>query len=150
MRKLFAASAVVLAVAAGSGCTGDAAHRAAAATMTCTPTSINADGTLPGGSVDGTSVSALAERSSSGPVRVGEQVKFILRMAGNGDLAVSAIDPDGREWDPDWGPEAHGSSNFGGAGDEWGFGVTFPVAGCWTIELRRTESGTGYLQLEVT
>lgn len=91
----------------------------------------------------------MLERTSGGPIEVGEEVKFVLRMTGEGDLDVSATQPDGSAGEIAWGPEAHGGSNFQRPGDEWGFGVTFTEPGCWTIEVSRTESGSGYLQLEV-
>jgi hypothetical protein len=119
----------------------------AAAPAFCTPKPIRA-GVLEGDSEDGTSVWALLFRSD-GPVRVGEQVKIVVRMTGAGALDVAPIEPDGSTAVLDWGPEPHGGSTFQRPGAEWGFGVTFTEPGCWTIALRRTDSGSGYLQLKV-
>jgi hypothetical protein len=144
---------VLLVAGASGGCTSadDRAHAPTPTTpATCTPAPIARDGTLKGRSDDGTAVSALIERRQTGPVQVGEEIKVIVRMTGKGDLAVSALAPDGRQTAPEWGPEAHESSTFLGPGAEWGFGVTFDAAGCWTIDLHRRESGTGRLQLQVT
>jgi hypothetical protein len=120
----------------------------ASAPASCTPMPILGD-RLEGGSDDGTSVSALLERTVDGPVRAGEKVKVVVRMTGAGDLQVSTIGPDGRPAAVDWGPEAHMSSTFNRPGSEWGFGVTFAEPGCWTIALSRADAGSGYLQLEV-
>ena len=114
----------------------------------CTPTPILGDH-LEGGSDDGTSVAALLERKTGGPLRAGEEVKIVVRMTGAGGLQVSAFGPDGSPAAIDWGPEPHTASNFTRPGSEWGFGVTFAEAGCWTIALSRAEAGSGYLQLEV-
>jgi hypothetical protein len=148
---------VTLVLAAGvSACTSDGdpapaasrSSRPASPPRSCTPTPILGD-RLEGGSDDGTSVAALLERTAAGPVRAGEAVKIVVRMTGAGGLQVSAIRPDGSPAQVDWGPEAHSSSNFNRPGSEWGFGVTFAQAGCWTIALSRAEAGSGYLQLEV-
>lgn len=92
---------------------------------------------------------ALTFRPGSGPVRVGEEVKIVVRMTGAGGLEVSPTRPDGTTAELDWGPEGHSGSTFKRPGQEWGFGVTFDAPGCWTIALERSESGTGRLELEV-
>jgi hypothetical protein len=120
----------------------------AAAPAFCTPKPIDGAGVLEGDSASGTSVWALLFRND-GPVRAGEQVKIVVRMTGAGDLEVTPIEPDGSTATLDWGPEPHGGSTFQRPGDEWGIGVTFTEPGCWTIALRRAESGSGYLQVEV-
>ena len=141
--------ALVLAGALGA-CTSDDDPPPPAATETasCTPMPVVGD-QVEGGSDDGTSVWAILQRTEGGPVQVGEEVKVVVRMTGEGDLEVSATQPDGGPTEIDWGPESHGSSSFKRPGAEWGFGVTFTEPGCWTIALDRTESGSGYLQLEV-
>ena len=148
--------AVAVILAAGvSACTSDddstpatSASRPASAPPSCTPMQILGD-RLEGASDDGTSVSAMLERTAAGPLRAGEQVKVVVRMTGAGGLEVSAIGPDGSPAEVDWGPEAHMSSTFDRPGSEWGFGVTFAEPGCWTIALNRADAGSGYLQLEV-
>jgi hypothetical protein len=154
-RGLTVGVALVLAVGVGA-CTSDddadpsatGSSRPASAPASCTPTPILGN-QLEGSSDDGTSVSALLERTEAGPLQAGEKVKVVVRMTGAGDLRVSPIGPDGSPAQVDWGPEAHTASNFGRPGSEWGFGVTFAEPGCWTIALRRTDAGSGYLQLEV-
>lgn len=154
-------TAVVCSVAAVSACTADrdtpAAKLVAPAATSAAPTATSAacvpapieGGVLEGRSDDGTSVAALTFRQEAGPVRVGEEVKIVVRITGEGDLAVTAVRPDGAEAPLDWGPEPHSSSTFRQPGDEWGFGVTFDAPGCWTIELDRSEAGAGRLELEV-
>ena len=149
--------AVVLALAGAlGGCTSDddpppaaaSSSEPAAPPASCTPGTLLGS-VLEGGSGDGTSVWALLERTKGGPLRAGEEVKIVLRMTGEGDLEVSPTKPDGSPAEVAWGPEIHGGSNFRHPGEEWGFGVRFSEPGCWTIALSRTESGSGYLQLEV-
>jgi hypothetical protein len=78
----------------------------------------------------------------------GKEIKVAWRMTGSGGFAIRATGPDGRVAKPDWGPEPHGGSTWHRPGDEWGTGWTFPVAGCWTVSVKRT-SGSGYLVLRV-
>ena len=73
------------------------------------------------------------------PEPKGSQVKIIWRMTGNGDLRLSATGPVGQTVRPDWGPQAHGGSNWERPGDEWGAGFTFPVAGCWDVHAARDD-----------
>ena len=134
-------------VVSGSNPASTPAVKAAAPPAFCNPKPIRA-GVLEGGSDSGTSVWALLFRDD-GPVRVGEEVKIVVRITGEGDLRVSPIKPDGSTATLDWGPEPHGGSTFQRPGQEWGFGVTFNEPGCWTIALSRTESGAGYLQIRV-
>ena len=71
------------------------------------------------------------------PEPKGVQLKIVWRMTGTGELRLSATGPAGRTVQPDWGPQAHGGSNWGRPGDEWGAGFTFPLAGCWNIHAVR-------------
>jgi hypothetical protein len=75
-----------------------------------------------------------------GDTKVGVDLKNVWRMTGTGDLHLLAIGPRGQRVSPDWGPEAHGGSNWNRPGDEWGAGFTVPVAGCW--DLRATRDNT--------
>ena len=60
------------------------------------------------------------------PVRQGQETKIVWRMTGEGDVAMSATGPEGREAFPVWGPESHaGGSNWERPGDEWGSGWLF-------------------------
>jgi len=107
---------------------------------------------LQGRSDDEQSVFAMVQATAQDlvapeTVRVGRSVKLVVRMTGSGDLGVSVTGPGGETKDLDWGPEAHGDSNFGAAGDEWGIGFTFDHPGCWTVSFARADEGTGYVQL---
>ncbi len=80
------------------------------------------------------------------PEPKGLQLKIIWRMTGAGELHISASGPAGRIVQPDWGPQAHGGSNWERPGDEWGVGFTFPVAGCWDVHAVRDDtSGDVYI-----
>ncbi len=59
----------------------------------------------------------------------GTEVKVVWRMTGSGRFAISATGPDGATIEPVWGPDAHGGSNWGRPGEEWGTGWVFPHAG---------------------
>lgn len=83
-----------------------------------------------------------------GPVRVGEELKIVWRMTGQGDLSVSYFAPDGRPGVLTFGPEAHGGSTYQRPGDEWGTGFSFDAAGCWRIHLERSV-GSGDVWLPV-
>jgi hypothetical protein len=63
---------------------------------------------------------------------VGKDVKIVVRF-GARSFRPAAVGPDGLEIRPDWGPTAHGSSNWRRPGSEWGVGYTFPEPGCWRI-----------------
>ncbi|MFD0817823.1 hypothetical protein ACFQ0D_05715, partial [Micromonospora zhanjiangensis] len=82
-----------------------------------------------------------------GGIPAGREVKIVLRMTGDGDLAVLATGPDGRQVRPQWGPDKHGGSTWTRPGDEWGTGWTFPLAGCWVIRAARADGGTAALTL---
>jgi hypothetical protein len=78
----------------------------------------------------------------------GQEIKIAWRMTGSGDFAISATGPDGAPAKLTWGPEAHGGSTFERPGDEWGTGLIFPVAGCWTVNATRTQ-GKAQLMIRV-
>ncbi|WP_159540810.1 hypothetical protein [Aeromicrobium sp. 9AM] len=88
----------------------------------------------------GTSLYGMVFVRSDGPLPVGESIKVAWRMTGKGDLTVRLIDPDGRRKKLDWGPEAHGGSNYHRPGDEWGTGFTLAKPGCWELRFSRDSS----------
>jgi hypothetical protein len=63
---------------------------------------------------------------------VGKDVKIVVRF-GARSFRPAAVGPDGLRIGPDWGPTAHGWSNWERPGSEWGVGYTFPEPGCWRI-----------------
>ena len=71
------------------------------------------------------------------PIPAGREAKLVWRMTGSGAFSLVAIGPQGQEVAPLWGPEAHPSSNWKRPGDEWGTGLLFPEAGCWTVRATR-------------
>jgi hypothetical protein len=71
------------------------------------------------------------------PIRAKEDVKIVWRMTGRGPLRLSARDPHGATVRLQWGPEAHGGSNFNRPGDEWGAGYVFGSPGCWQLHAAR-------------
>jgi hypothetical protein len=76
---------------------------------------------------------------SNSPIKLanGEEVKVVWSVTGDGEFSVIAAKADGTLMELDWGPDAHGGSNWGVPGDEWGTGWTFPEAGCWTFTVTR-------------
>jgi hypothetical protein len=104
------------------------------------------DNSSVGPEVQGTSASATLWLLLFGPTKTGSDLKIVWRMTGTGDLHLSAIGPQGQMIAPDWGPEAHSSSNWNRPGDEWGAGFTMPVAGCWDLRASRDDvSGDAWL-----
>ncbi len=93
-----------------------------------------------GPEVQGTAATASLWLLLFGPAKVGTDLKIVWRMTGTGDLHLVAIGPQGQQIAPDWGPEAHDSSNWNRPGDEWGAGFTIPVAGCWDLRASRGDS----------
>ena len=83
------------------------------------------------------------------PVRVGDELKIVWRMTGDGDLSVSYESPDGTPATLTFGPEPHPGSTYNRPGDEWGTGFKFEKPGCWHIHLARTE-GQGDVWIKVT
>jgi hypothetical protein len=85
---------------------------------------------------DGGTVTALA--FGTVPAKVGEELKIVWRVTGEGDLTVRPIRPDGSTGELVFGPEPHAGSNFSAPGDEWGTGLRLDSPGCWQVELART------------
>jgi hypothetical protein len=82
------------------------------------------------------------------PLSTGGDIKIVLRMTGSGDFTIRAVDADGIESKPIFGPEGHGSSSWDGVhpGAEIGIGFNFPHGGCWNIHLARVDtSGDAWL-----
>ena len=73
------------------------------------------------------------------PPPSGQDIKVVWRMTGTGAFTFKASDADGNTVAPDWGPDAHGGSNWNHRGDEVGTGFTFPHAGCWNIHVARSD-----------
>lgn len=82
------------------------------------------------------------------PWQVGQEVKTVFRVTGEGALTVEALGPNGATAEPTWGPTFHTRSNWNWPGDEWGVGFALPTLGCWEIRLSRDE-GSASLWLEV-
>lgn len=85
--------------------------------------------------------------SNDGTLPARREVKIVFRMTGSGDLSIRAVGPNGQQLNPEWGPEAHGGSNWQRPGEEWGTGWVFPAAGCWTVQASRAGDGTAALTL---
>lgn len=81
---------------------------------------------------------------------VDERFQVTLKVTGSGDLAVTAIDPDGEEILPSLGPVRQFGTDPGFArpGTEWDMVFDFQKAGCWQIEVRRGDL-QGRLSFEV-
>lgn len=71
------------------------------------------------------------------PIPAGRDTKIVWRMTGSGRFSLIAIGPRGQEVAPLWGPERHLSSSWKRPGNEWGTGLRFPEAGCWTVRATR-------------
>jgi hypothetical protein len=76
------------------------------------------------------------------PLPVGQEVKIVWRMTGDGPLQISVTRSDGTPARRTFGPEEHGGSTWNRPGQEWGTGFVFPKAGCWDFHLARA-SGAG-------
>jgi len=85
---------------------------------------------------------------TSVPPPNGKDIKVVWRMTGSGAFTFTASDADRKTVSLDWGPTAHGSSNWTHPGDEVGTGFTFPHSGCWNIHVARSDVA-GDLWLEV-
>lgn len=78
------------------------------------------------------------------PFEVGEQIKMVFAIDGTGDaFDFVAVHDSGSEVRPDWGP--HMSLPYTGAyggrpGQGVGMAFTFPMPGCWDIQLTRGSS----------
>jgi len=67
---------------------------------------------------------------------VGSDTKVVWRVGGWGDVAFTAIAPDGTRH----GPKTlvpHDGSNWARPGDEWGSEFGFDQTGCWQIHVAR-------------
>lgn len=84
----------------------------------------------------------IAENGASFPV--GEELKFVTRITGEGDLSAELVDPSGEARQLDWGPEPHERSNYHRPGDEWGLGFTVNRVGCWELRLSTATSGGSF------
>ena len=73
------------------------------------------------------------------PWRSDQEVKVIWRVTGSGEGHFVAIDAEGGEHPPTWGPNRHPSSSYDRPGDEWGTAFTLPSEGCWELRVTREE-----------
>jgi hypothetical protein len=71
------------------------------------------------------------------PIHAAIEEKIAWRMPGTGQFVVFARDAQGRKINPSTAPVKHLSSKWDHPGEEWGSGVTFPHAGCWTLVASR-------------
>jgi hypothetical protein len=72
------------------------------------------------------------------PLPVGEEVKIVWRMTGDGPLRIGATRSDGTQARRTFGPEEHGGSTWDRPGQEWGTAFVLSKAGCWNFHLART------------
>jgi hypothetical protein len=100
------------------------------------------------GSGDNATLYGLIMAQTPMPVHADEDVKIVWRMTGSGPLQLSTVSPEGTAVALQWGPEAHGGSNYDRPGDEWGAGYLFPTAGCWRLHAQRT-TGSADVWLEL-
>ncbi|MGI8515403.1 MAG: hypothetical protein ACR2NT_09745 [Acidimicrobiia bacterium] len=82
------------------------------------------------------------------PLTVGQEVKFVFRVEGSGDLSFRGVDSSGVSEDPTWGPIAHAESTWQRPGDEWGMAFAFPSSGCWSMTVTRNDNAA-HLWFEV-
>jgi hypothetical protein len=75
------------------------------------------------------------------PPAVGQELKVVFRITGDGPFSVTAVDPSGRPHDPISGPNRHLASNWNHPGDEWGAFFRFDRPGCWEIRVQRGDFG---------
>lgn len=106
----------------------------------CKPASPQQPSGVAGPEFQGTSANASLWMLLFTPLGTGQDIKMVWRVTGGGGLHVVAIGPQGQQVQPDWGPEAHESSNWNKPGQEWGTGFTFPVAGCWDLHATRDDA----------
>lgn len=88
-------------------------------------------------SQEGATFGFMQTREPEEFVASGEDRKFVVRVSGKGDLAVTLTGPTGNEQELLWGPEFHNSSNIDRPGDEWGMGFQLNQPGCWNLSLHR-------------
>nr|BBH85558.1 hypothetical protein KTC_03090 [Thermosporothrix sp. COM3] len=70
-------------------------------------------------------------------IKVGDEVKIVWRMTGNGPFQAIARHAGNVELKPVWGPEKHLGSNWKHPGEEWGTGFRFTAPGCWNLHVTR-------------
>jgi hypothetical protein len=104
----------------------------------CDPASPITAGPEVQGDGTGATLYGLIMTASPVPIKTDEQVKIVWRMTGSGPLQLSIISPQGKPMPLQWGPEAHGSSNYDRPGSEWGAGYLFTEPGCWHLHAQRT------------
>lgn len=114
----------------------------------CMPPSPIQPAVVAGPEIEGTSANASLWVLLFQPLTTGQDIKMAWRMTGSGRLHLVAIGSQGQQVRPDWGPEAHLSSNWNRPGDEWGAGFTFSVAGCWDMHATRDDT-SGDVWLEI-
>ncbi len=164
-RRGLIVAVVVTVTAATVGCSGASGDRPSADPLTTTTTTappkavdrcddatpIDADNPR-GPEVVGVATQAtlygLLFTQSPPPIHVGDEVKIVWRMTGQGDLSIRFVDPAGRDRPLVFGPERHGGSNYDRPGDEWGSGFLFDRVGCWQIHLERSV-GVGNVWIDV-
>jgi hypothetical protein len=68
----------------------------------------------------------------------GRDTKVVWRVGGRGEVAFTAIAPDGTPHGPNE-LVAHDGSNWARPGDEWGTKFGFDQPGCWQIHVTRAD-----------
>ncbi len=72
------------------------------------------------------------------PPRAGTEDKTVWRLEGahtSGEPVFSLTGSAGQIGRLNWGPEEHGGSTWNRPGREFGTGLVFPTAGCWTVHV---------------
>jgi hypothetical protein len=162
-RRGLVVAVVVTAMAAPVGCSGASGDRPIAdplATTTAPSSSVdrcdvatpidadNPRGPEVAGDATDATLYGLLFTEGPLPIHVGEEVKIVWRMTGQGDVSIRFVDPAGRDRPLVFGPEPHGGSNYDRPGDEWGSGFLFDRVGCWQIHLER-QVGVGDVWIDV-
>ncbi len=119
----------------------------AAPTACTSPTPILSGDEVQGVATDA-SVYGLLFLTHSLPIRIGEELKIVWRMTGNGDLSVTSTSPSNQPGVLTFVPESHSGSNYTRPGEEWGTGFKFDEAGCWHVHLQRT-IGAGDVWIDI-
>jgi len=106
----------------------------------CTP-SATFTGGQPEAGFDSTKGSVWALFFHSVPPPAGQDIKVVWRMTGSGDFRIAARDAAGTASKLVFGPEPHeGSSWNTHPGAEVGTGFNFAHAGCWDLNIARTDT----------